>query len=143
MSIPFAKQIDRWEVLNRNLKSLIKERPELAVEQQQLDDLILEAKTFQSDQHDLLAKFREAVQGRRAAELAGKDLHERISSVLKGKLGFKSNDLYSYGLQPRRAPRRKKSATPAVPPAPTPSAEPGTPASHPQGTPGTPAGPAK
>jgi hypothetical protein len=115
-------------MLNRKLKPLIKERPELAEEQQQLEDLITRAKALQSEQVDMLGKLRDAIKLRRAAEATGQELHGRIVSVLKGKLGFKSNDLLAYGLQPRRSPVRKKKDTPVTPP---PAAASSAPAPHP------------
>jgi len=132
----FARRIDRWDLLNRKLKPLIEKRPELAEEQQQLEALIARAKALQSEQVEMLGKLRDAIHLRRAAEAEGQVLHGRIVAVLKGKLGFKSNDLYAYGLQPRRNPGPKKKGTPATPP---PAAAPGATAPH---EPATPTGPA-
>jgi len=118
-TITFAKRIDSWDHLNRTLKPLISTMPELAAAQQQLEDLITQAKALQSDQGGSLSKFREAVKLRRKTELTGQDLHARISAVLKGKLGFHSNDLYNYGLTPRKQRRKKASGTPTPTPPPT------------------------
>jgi len=118
MSLTFAQQIDRWDHLNRTLKPLISTMPELAGEQQQLEALILQAKAMQTDQGASLRDLREAIRQRRQAELTGQDLFGRIAAVLKGKLGFKSNDLYGFGLTPRKARRKKTDDTPTPPPPP-------------------------
>jgi hypothetical protein len=139
MPVTFATMIDRWDLLNRKLKTEVQNLPELAVEQQQLEAIIDQARVLHAQQSEAVSKVREAVKLRQAMEKSGQDTHERITAVLKGKLGFDSNNLHSYGIQPRR-PRKsksKKSDTPASNPA-TP-AEHGTPASQPT----TPAGPAK
>jgi hypothetical protein len=115
-TITFAKHIDSWDHLNRTLKPLIGTMPELAEQQQQLEALILQAKALQSEQGGSLGKLREAVRLRQEAELIGQELHARIAAVLKGKLGFKSNDLYGFGLAPRKTRSKKPSDTPTPPP---------------------------
>ncbi|HZF09177.1 MAG TPA: hypothetical protein VFE33_10335 [Thermoanaerobaculia bacterium] len=120
MPIMFDKRVSSWDLLNRTLKPLIKDMPELAAEQQQLEALITQARTLQSQQGDSLSQFRDAVKLRRAAEQAGQELHSRIAAILKGKLGFKNNQLIPYGLQPRRNPGPKKGSGSPTPPPPTP-----------------------
>jgi hypothetical protein len=137
MSATFATKIDQWDLLNRNLKPQVQNMPELAAEQQQLEANIEQARVLQAQQSEAQAKAREAVKLRREMEKSGQDLHERITAVLKGKLGFDSNGLLPFGIPPRRKRKSKKSTTPAT--TPTPTAEHGTPASQPA----TPAGPAK
>lgn len=137
MSATFAAKIEQWDLLNRNLKPQVQNMPELAAEQQQLEANIEQARVLHAQQSDAVAKAREAVKLRREMEKSGQDLHQRITAVLKGKLGFDSNGLLPFGIPPRRKRKSKKSPTPVT--APTPTAEHGTPASQPA----TPAGPAK
>jgi hypothetical protein len=139
MSTTFSTRIGKWDLLNRKLKPIVPEMPELAQEQQHLDDVIAQAKAQQSLQESLRSQLREAVQTRRALEQSGQDLHDRITSVLKGKLGFKNNGLISFGIQPRRARRSKKNGeTPAS--TSSQPADSGAPAQH---TPVPPVGPAR
>jgi hypothetical protein len=107
--------------------------PELAAEQAQLEAYVVQGRELQAIHAEALSKVREAVKLRRELHDNAQQLHDRMTAVLKGKLGFKNNDLYSYGIRPRRP--RKSSAT--TTPAPTPTPTPGPPAPQPA------AGPAK
>jgi len=124
MSVTFATKIDHWDLLNRNLKPQVQNMPELAAEQQQLEANIEQARVLQALQSEAQAKAREAVKLRREMEKSGQALHERITAVLKGKLGFDSNGLLPFGIPPRRKRKSKKSPTPTPATAPTPTAEP-------------------
>ncbi len=127
MSLTFASQLDNWDLLSRTLKPKVVNMPELAAEQSQLEAYVAQGKAFQAAQAEALATIRQVVRMRRQLQKDGQQLHDQMTSVLKGKLGFDSNDLYSYGLRPRRS--RKSSGTPS---APDPTPTPGTPAPQPE-----------
>jgi hypothetical protein len=128
MSLTFASQLDSWDLLSRTLKPKVTEMPELAAEQQQLEAYVEQGKVLQAAHADALAKVREAVKLRRDLHDSAQQLHGQMTAVLKGKLGFKNNDLYSYGLRPRRGRQSNGSTTPVPNPTPTP----GTPAPQPE-----------
>jgi hypothetical protein len=127
MSITFATQINSWDLLSRTLKPKVADMPELAAEQSQLEAYVAQGKAFQAAQAEALSTIRQVVRMRRQLQKDAQQLHDRTTAVLKGKLGFDSNDLYSFGLRPRRS--RKSSSTPS---APDPTPTPGTPAPQPE-----------
>jgi hypothetical protein len=79
----------------------------------------------------LRGRLQEITRLRREAELRSQDLRSRIVAQLRGKLGFKNENLLGYGINPRKKVRKKlekkkaPGATPA-PQAPAPASEAGT-----------------
>jgi hypothetical protein len=69
-------------------------------------------------------QLQDLVHQRQALETQGETLRRRAGSVLKGSLGFTSDDLVKFGIRPRktgaRGPRKPKPpVTPEAPAAPT------------------------
>jgi len=60
---------------------------------------------------------------RREAETRGQDLRSRVAAQLRGKLGFKSEQLLKFGIPPRRK-RRKPEEKPGEKPPEAPTAKP-------------------
>jgi hypothetical protein len=72
-------------------------------------------------------QLQDLVHQRQALETQGETLRRRAGSVLKGSLGFTSDDLVKFGIRPRktgaRGPRKPKPpVTPETPAASAPSA---------------------
>lgn len=123
----FADYIRKWEMLNNGLKPMLPDLPHLAPEQAELEQLINEAKMLDDQQKQLRGKAQDTTKQRRAAQLKGFDLHERLAVQLKGKLGLRNQNLVGLGLRPRKTPKSRQSKPPETPqPAPQPHV-PGTP----------------
>ncbi|MFL6261134.1 MAG: hypothetical protein ACJ76Y_15645 [Thermoanaerobaculia bacterium] len=115
-----AKLISDWELLNTALQPHLTDMPYLKDKVTDLEGLITEAKGMDIKQQDLRGTLQETVRQRQDLEKRGKDLHLRLSAMLRGNLGFDNQTLLSFGVKPRR-PRRKKA--PADTPAPEPAAK--------------------
>jgi hypothetical protein len=111
----FAEFIRRWEQFNTALKPLLPDLPHLAQEAAEFEDLVTEAKGLDNQQKQLRGKTQDMTQQRRAAYLKGLDLHERLATQLKGKLGLRNQNLVGFGLRPKKVPKIRKTETPETP----------------------------
>jgi hypothetical protein len=59
--------------------------------------------------------WRRGCSAGRAAYLKGLDLHERLATQLKGKLGLRNQNLVGFGLRPKRIPKSRITETPETP----------------------------
>jgi hypothetical protein len=126
MPVTFAKKVDSWDLMNTRLRPKIQELPELEPEQKALEAVLGEARGLQAEQELLRARLREMVRQRQEAEKRGQELRGRIAALLRGKLGFTSEQLIGYGIVPRRKTRRRKGVEePAPPEAPPSTPQPG------------------
>jgi hypothetical protein len=112
----FAEYIRRWERFNNALKPLLPDLPYLAADQADFEALVTEAKGLDDQQKLLRGKVQDATQQRRVVFLKGIDLHERLATQLKGKLGLRNQNLVGFGLRPRKVPKRRKTDSPDTPP---------------------------
>jgi regulator of replication initiation timing len=117
--ISFSKLVAELEVLNAKLKSLLAEFPHLSAEQEQLEDLIENARDLSIEQEDLRGRLRQTIRQRQDAEAIGQVLRSRIAAQLRGKLGFDNELLLGFGVPPRKRSRRLPSLPDPEPPPPT------------------------
>lgn len=123
--ISFAKTVSDCELLKDALEPHLTDMPHLAGEHSELVAFLTEVKSLNARQKDLTGELRQITRRRKETELRGQDLRGRVASQIRGKLGFKNENLLAFGIRPRRKTRRKKTGEePAVKPAP---AEPATP----------------
>lgn len=121
----FQKVVTDCELLKDALEPLLGEMPHLNAENSELDAFLNEVKTLRKQQQELTGQLRQVVRLRREAEARGVDLRSRVAAQLRGKLGFKNEQLLSFGIPPRRKPvRRKPEETPSEEPPETPEAKP-------------------
>ena len=80
-----------------------------------LDQLVTNAKSLDQEQQTLTGRLREITRLRKEAEQNSHDLRSRVAAQLRGKLGFKNENLIAYGITPRKR-ARKKPTKPAPPP---------------------------
>ena len=109
-----AKYIADWDLLLAALKPLLADLPHLNAHSQELESLIVEAKSLDQDQQSLRGRLQDTVKRRRVVERRGRDLRSRLAAQLRGTLGFDNDTLLGFGVPPRRA-RRKKAATETPP----------------------------
>lgn len=123
----FAKRINDWELLNTNIKPHLPDMPHLQGISTELDALIVQSKELDSQQEIARGQLQDLVHQRQSLEKQGETLRRRAGSVLKGSLGFTSDDLVKFGIRPRktgsRGPRKPKPpVTPETPETPAPVA---------------------
>ena len=120
----YEKIVSDCELVKDALESLLGEMPHLNAENTELEAFLSEIKSLRTRQKDLTSQLREVVRLRREAETRGEDLRSRVAAQLRGKLGFKNEQLLKFGIPPRRKPARRKSEeTPTTKPSETPKAQ--------------------
>ena len=96
--------------------------PHLSPEYGDLVEFLDTAGSLNARQQELTGELRRIVRLRQEAELQGLDLRSRVAFQLRGKLGFTNEQLLSFGLTPRRKPRRRETEEPEpVPETPEPT----------------------
>ncbi len=115
-NLTLVKIIADWEVLNTALQPHLTDMPDLKDMATQLEGLIVTAKGMDIKQQDLRGSLQETVRQRKDLVKQGKDVHLRVATILRGKLGFDNQTLLSFGVKPRR-PRKKKGPADAPAPA--------------------------
>jgi hypothetical protein len=122
----FADFIRKWEILNNALKQQLPDMPHLTQDQADFEALITEAKGLDDQQKLLRGKLQDTTKQRRAAQLKGVDLNERLAAQLKGHLGPRNQNLVGFGLRARQVPKRRKTDSTNPPPVPPPTVPPPT-----------------
>jgi hypothetical protein len=113
--ISFRKIVSFCELLNSNLKTHLPDMPHLQEESAGLDALVTQAKALDNEQQLLRGRLGEITRLRREAELRGQDLRSRVAAQLRGKLGFKNENLLGFGIPPRKRARKKPADPKPVP----------------------------
>ncbi|HEY0510782.1 MAG TPA: hypothetical protein VGH73_02685, partial [Thermoanaerobaculia bacterium] len=106
-TIALAKLIADWELLNTALQPHLTDMPYLKDMSTELQGLIAEAKGMDARQQDLRGNLQETVRQRKDLVKRGTSLHLRVSSMLRGNLGFENQTLLGFGIKARR-PHKKK-----------------------------------
>src|SRR3954447_14835772 len=110
----FAKKITEWELLNANIKPHLAEMPHLQEIATELDSLVTEAKSLDSQQEVSRGQLQDLTHRRQAVETRGESLRRRAAAHLHGSFGFTSDELVKFGVRPRktgpRGPRKSKKA---------------------------------
>ena len=105
--LSFQKIVAYCELLSSTLKPLLQDMPHLKDESESLDALIAELKGLDAQQLALQGRLQEIIHQRQNAERRGQTLRSRIAAQLQGKLGFTNENLLAFGINPRRAGRRR------------------------------------
>ena len=113
-----AEKFSRWSVTASNLREHLEEMPHVTADLAEMDGIIAEARTLESQQEALRGQAREV--GAQLRELAknGERLRSRLRSHLQAKFGPTSEALLKFGFRPRRTPRRAPSTEVPKTPAP-------------------------
>jgi hypothetical protein len=108
-----GEKIANWQVTCDAIESELTNFPEVQEHHADLIGFIEEGEALQVQQRGLMSQLR--IINRRRREIAedGEQLRMRISAALQAKLGFRNELLISFGVKPRRTPRR---TTPVDPP---------------------------
>ncbi len=121
MAVTFRQRFGGWKLLSNAVKQNLEEMPDLAAAQAELEQHIAEAEALANRQAALKAELQTTVRQRREAETKGQDLRRRLAAKVQSHLGFKSERLHEFGIQPQRR-RRPEPKNPEPSPAPAPAA---------------------
>lgn len=108
-----GEKIANWQVTCDAIEPELTNHPELSEHHSKLIGFIEEGESLQVEQKSLRARLQ--IINRRRREIAedGEQLRMRVAAALQAKLGFRNEMLISFGVKPRRTPRR---TTPVEPP---------------------------
>jgi hypothetical protein len=105
-------------MMSTNLKPHLADMPFLQPIVTELDALIFDGKSLDSEQEVARKQLADITHRRQEIEKRGEQLRTRISAHLKGSFGYTSDELIQFGISPRpRVVRRKKQLKPAAEPA--------------------------
>ncbi len=112
----FAKKITEWVLFITNVRPHLPEMPFLQEIVTELDGLVIEARSLDSEQEEARGRLQDVVHRRQDLEKRGETLRRRAASHLKGSFGFTSDELVKFGLRPRKTGPRgpRVSKTPAA-----------------------------
>ncbi len=122
-----AEKFSRWGITASNIREHLEEMPHVAADLTEMDGLLTQARTLESQQEAIRGQAREVTAQLKELAKSGEKLRSRLRAHLQAKFGPTSEALLKFGFRPRRTPRRKpdpdapetKPGTPV--PAPVPS----------------------
>jgi hypothetical protein len=105
-------------------------QPSIEAERQSLAQVLAEVQSLKARQKEVTAQRQEVTQQLKAAVVRGKEVAIRVRSVVRGKIGPRSERLVHFGVPPLRRRPRKTKPTDGEAPGTDPDAEskPGAPA---------------
>jgi hypothetical protein len=106
----FSEKITNWDLLNTNVKPYLEEMPHLREIQAELETVISDGRSLDSEQEVARSQLRELTRRRQDLEKRGEALRRRVAAHLRGTFGFTSEQLIKFGVNPRPTrPRPRKS----------------------------------
>ena len=103
-----AEKFSRWGVTASNLKEHLEEMPHVAADLGEMDRMVSEARTLESQQEAIRGQAREISSQLKELAKEGEKLRARLRSHLQAKFGPTSEALRKFGFAPRRIPRRTR-----------------------------------
>lgn len=115
----FGEKITNLELLHTGLTPYLETMPYLVPLHTELGTLLGDVKSLDLQQETARGQAREFSRKRQETSRKADDLRRRIASHLRGSLGFTSEQLMQFGINPRPTGealrrRRKKKEEPAV-----------------------------
>jgi hypothetical protein len=115
-------RLNRWEVLNANLKNHLEEMPDMQPKQAEFEQIIEQDLTLAAQYNQLNATSRAILRQRRELAKKGNQLRNVFTAALRHRFGPESQQLNEFGVKPRVFRRKKKEepkpelpASPAAP----------------------------
>ena len=109
-----AEKFSRWGITASNLREHLEEMPHVAADLAEMDGLLTQARTLESQQEAIRGQAREVTAQLKELAKSGEKLRSRLRSHLQAKFGPTSENLRKFGFAPRRIPRRTRvTETPA------------------------------
>jgi hypothetical protein len=115
--ITFRKKFGSWKLLSNAVKKHLAEMPALADSQAGLERHIELAEALANKQAALKGELQMTVRQRREAEKLGEELRQRLAAAVQSHVGFRTEMLFEFGIEPRRRRRRTESPEPPAAPA--------------------------
>jgi hypothetical protein len=125
MASTFEDRLNRWEVLNANLKNHLEEMPDMKAKHAEFEQIISQDVALAAQYNQLNASVRGLIRHRRELAKQGNQIRNILVAALQHQFGPDSQQLGEFGVKPRIFRRKKKEEPkpPTVTPAPEPAAE--------------------
>ena len=104
----FSENNMNWEQLNTRLKERAAELPHLQAQRAELEVAMERTKALKVEHMGLTAETLRVARELREAVAVASKLESRLRSLLKGTIGDTNEQLYEFGMHPRRPRRRKR-----------------------------------
>jgi hypothetical protein len=117
MAINMKDRLNRWEVLNANLKRHLEEMPDLKPKQVEFEALMNQDLALAAQHSQLTGTARSLSLERRELARKGNQLRNIFVAALRHSLGPDNQQLKEFGIKPRVFRRKKQEEEPK--PAPT------------------------
>ena len=108
-------RIANWEILQTNVKPQLPESPQLTDDLNQLERVLTDAKALEADRGGHVTALAASARRRQALVDEGDAVFRRLTLALRAKFGPKSEKLFTYGVAPEKARRRKTTEVKAPP----------------------------
>jgi hypothetical protein len=122
MATNLEDRLNRWEILNANLKNHLEEMPDMKAKQAEFEQIIDQDLAMAAQFNQANATARGIIRQRRELARKGNQLRNILVAALQHRFGPENQQLGEFGVRPRVAVRRKKEAPkpdPTVTSAPT------------------------
>jgi hypothetical protein len=104
----YATLIVGWGRLNRSVQALETKEPFVEERRKELDAALAEAIRLRAQCDRLLGRLQTTSEQLQEVIARGKQAESRLRMLLRGTYGPSNPQLIRHGINPRRAPRRKK-----------------------------------
>ena len=112
-----STRIRSWDLLNESVKPHLADMPQVQPLQTELQGLLDEARSLDTEQEETRSKLRDIVHRRKEVERRGETVRRRVEAHLRGTYGYTAEQLIKFGVKPRpRVIRRKKEKSPETSP---------------------------
>ena len=111
-----SAKIRSWDLLNESVKPHLADMPQVQPLQTELQGLLDEARSLDTEQEEMRSKLRDIVHRRKEVERRGETVRRRVEAHLRGTYGYTAEQLIKFGVRPRPRVIRKKRAKPTKAP---------------------------
>lgn len=101
-------RLNRWEVLNANLKNHLEEMPDMQPKQVEFEQIIQKDLDLAAQYSQFNATSRAILRQRRELAKKGNQLRNVFTAALRHRFGPESQQLKEFGVNPRGFRRKKK-----------------------------------
>ena len=103
-----STRIRSWDLLNESVKPHLADMPQVQPLQVELQGLLDEARSLDTEQEETRSKLRDIVHRRKEVERRGETVRRRMEAHLRGTYGYTAEQLIKHGVKPRPRVIRKK-----------------------------------
>lgn len=108
MAVNLQDRLNRWEVLNANIKQHLENMPNMKPTQAEFEQVIAQDLALAAQYNQLLGTGRKVILDRRVLAKKGNQLRNILVAALRHTFGPESHQLTEFGVKPRISRKKKK-----------------------------------